>query len=24
MWPDGDGPRHFGNTTHFIVGHLVS
>jgi SAM-dependent methyltransferase len=24
MWPLGDGPRHFQNTTHFIVGHLVS
>ena len=22
MWPHGDGPRHFRNTTHFIVGHL--
>jgi len=22
MWPDGDGPRHFRNTTHFIVGAL--
>jgi SAM-dependent methyltransferase len=20
MWPNGDGPRHFRNTTHFIVG----
>jgi hypothetical protein len=20
MWPGGDGPRHFRNTTHFIVG----
>lgn len=20
MWPRGDGPRHFRNTTHFIVG----
>jgi SAM-dependent methyltransferase len=22
MWPHGDGPRHFRNTTQFIVGHL--
>jgi len=24
MWPHGDGPRHFRNTTHFIVGHRSS
>jgi hypothetical protein len=22
MWPSGDGPRHFRNTTHFFVGAL--
>jgi hypothetical protein len=24
MWPSGDGPRHFRNTTLFIVGALKS
>ncbi len=24
MWPNGDGPRHFRNVTHFIIGHKKS